>query len=137
MADTLTLEEGLRLLQVSLDKARGMGINVSISVVDGSGIQICAAKMDRAGFLTPEIAFGKAFAAAAFKRTGRELGEQWAPGAPVPTAMIARNGGRFVPSQGSVPIKVGNDVIGAIGASGAKASEDEEVAQAGVDALRR
>ncbi len=137
MADSLTLQEGLRLLEACLEKARSMGINVSVSIVDAAGIQVCAAKMDRAGLLTPDIAYGKAFAAAAFKRSGREMGEQWAPGAPVPAAMIARTNGRFVPSQGSLPLKVGDDVIGAIGASGARPAEDEAVAQAGVDALRR
>ena len=125
------------MLQACLEKARSMGIQVSISIVDAAGIQVCAAKMDRAGILTPDIAYGKAFAAAAFKRSGREMGEQWGPGAPVPAAMIVRTAGRFVPSQGSLPLRVGDDVIGAIGASGAKPAEDEAVAQAGVEALRR
>src|SRR5579875_2827833 len=137
MGAPLTLDEGLRLLQVCLDKARALNVNVSIAVVDASGLPVCAARMDQAGALTPDIAYGKAFAAAAFKRSGREMGEQWAPGAPVPAAMIARTNGRFVPSQGSLPLKVGDDVIGAIGASGARPAEDEAVAQAGVDALRR
>jgi uncharacterized protein GlcG (DUF336 family) len=43
MADSLTLEEGLRLLEAGLEKARSMGINVSISVVDAAGIQVCSA----------------------------------------------------------------------------------------------
>jgi glc operon protein GlcG len=137
MAEPITLEEGQRMLQACLEKARSMGISVSVAIVDAAGIPVCSARMDRAGILTPDIAYGKAFAAAAFKRSGREMGEQWAPGAPVPSAMIIRTGGRFVPSQGSLPLKSGDDVVGAIGASGAKPGEDEEVAQAGVDVFRR
>ena len=37
----------------------------------------------------------------------------------------------------SASVEVSGEVVGAIGASGAKSSEDEEVAQAGVDAFRR
>ncbi len=137
MAAPLTIEEGLRLLQVCLDKGRGMGIRVSVAIVDAHGVQVCAAKMDGAAPLTPDIAFGKAFAAAMFRRSGREMAENWGPGAPVPTAMAIRTGGRLVASQGSLVLRDGDEVAGAIGASGAKASEDEEVAQAGVDAFRR
>ncbi len=137
MATPLTLEEGLRLVQVGLDKARSMGLNVSIAVVDASGVQVAAARMDGANLLTPDVAFGKAFAAAMFRRSGRELGEAWGPGHPVATAMVARTGGRFVAAQGSLVLRDGDQVVGAIGVSGARSDQDEEVAQAGVDAFRR
>ena len=39
--------------------------------------------------------------------------------------------------QGGVPIEVEGQVIGAIGVSGVKASDDEAIAQAGVDALKQ
>lgn len=137
MAAPLTLDEASRLLQVCLEKARAMGIKVSVSIVDAHGVQVCAAKMDGAAPLTPDIAYGKAFAAAMFRRSGREMGENWPPGAPVPTAMAIRTGGRLVAAQGSLLLRDGDEVVGAIGASGARASEDEEVAQAGVDVFRR
>jgi uncharacterized protein GlcG (DUF336 family) len=137
MATPLTLAESLRLQEICLDKARAMGIRVSVAVVDASGVQVCGAKMDGAAPLTPDIALGKAYAAAMFRRSGREMAENWAPGAPVPAAMIARTGGRLVPAQGSLVLRDGDEVVGAIGASGAKSSEDEEVAQSGVDAFRR
>ncbi|HLI28311.1 MAG TPA: heme-binding protein [Chloroflexota bacterium] len=137
MGAPLTLDEGLRLLQVCLDKARALNVNVSIAVVDASGLPVCAARMDQAGALTPDIAYGKAFAAAAFKRSGREMGEQWPPGLPMVVAMAVRTGGRFVPQQGSLLLRDGDAVVGAIGVSGAPPHLDEEVAQAGVDAFRR
>jgi uncharacterized protein GlcG (DUF336 family) len=137
MATLLTLDEGQRLLAICLDKARSMGVRLSFAIVDASGVQVCAAKMDGAAPLTPDIALGKAYAAAMFRRSGREMAENWGPGAPVPTAMIARTGGRLVPAQGSLLLRDGDEVVGAIGASGAKSTEDEEAAQAGVDAFRR
>jgi len=42
----------------------------------------------------------------------------------------------FTPLQGGVPIKLGDQIIGAIGVSGAKsAAQDEEVAYAGAGAV--
>jgi uncharacterized protein GlcG (DUF336 family) len=41
----------------------------------------------------------------------------------------------FTPFQGGLPIMVDGQCVGAIAASGAKAEEDEQVAQAGIDAL--
>ncbi|HEY7064553.1 MAG TPA: heme-binding protein [Chloroflexota bacterium] len=137
MATPITLDEGLRLVQVCLDKMRSMNLRVSIAIVDASGIQVAAARMEGANLLTPDIAFGKAYAAAMFKRSGRELGEAWGPGHPVATAMVARTGGRFVAAQGSLVLRDGDEVVGAIGVSGARSDQDEEIAQAGVDAFRR
>ena len=39
--------------------------------------------------------------------------------------------------QGGLPIEIDGQLVGAVGVSGVKASDDEIVAQSGVDALRR
>ena len=41
----------------------------------------------------------------------------------------------FFPGQGGLPIKIDGQTIGAIAASGAKSEVDEDIAQAGIDAL--
>lgn len=137
MAAPIMLDEGLQLLQVCVDKMRSMGLRCSIAIVDASGIQVAAARQEGANLLSPDIAFGKAYAAAIFRRSGRELGEAWGPGHPVGSAMVARTGGRFVAAQGSLVLRDGDEVVGAIGVSGARSDQDEEIAQAGVDAFRR
>jgi uncharacterized protein GlcG (DUF336 family) len=137
MAGSVTLEEGQRLLAACLEAAHGRGLAVSVVVVDASGTLVCAARMDRALPLTPDVALGKACASIGFRRSGRELGELWGPGAAIPAAMAIRTGGRFVAAQGSLLLRDGDEVVGAIGVSGAKSSEDEEIAQTGVDAFRR
>jgi uncharacterized protein GlcG (DUF336 family) len=137
MAAPLTLDEGLHLLQACIDKMRSMNLRCSIAIVDTSGIQVAAARADGANLLSPDIAYGKAYAAAMFRRSGRELGEAWGPGHPVGSAMVARTGGRFVAAQGSLVLRDGDEVVGAIGVSGARSDQDEEIAQAGVDAFRR
>jgi glc operon protein GlcG len=39
--------------------------------------------------------------------------------------------------QGGLPVEIDGQLVGAIGVSGVKASDDEIVAQAGIDALRQ
>jgi glc operon protein GlcG len=41
----------------------------------------------------------------------------------------------FFPNQGGLPIKVDGQTLGGIAASGAKSEIDEQIAQAGIDAL--
>ena len=41
----------------------------------------------------------------------------------------------YFPNQGGVPIRVDGQIVGGIAASGAKSEIDEQIAQAGVDAL--
>jgi uncharacterized protein GlcG (DUF336 family) len=43
--------------------------------------------------------------------------------------------GQIIPQQGAVPIKRGSELLGAIGVSGARSEEDEEIARAGLGAL--
>jgi uncharacterized protein GlcG (DUF336 family) len=45
--------------------------------------------------------------------------------------------GQMVPAQGAVPVLRDGSVLGAIGVSGAKSEEDEEIAKAGVAAVQK
>ncbi|MCA9723307.1 MAG: heme-binding protein, partial [Gemmatimonadetes bacterium] len=40
-----------------------------------------------------------------------------------------------IPLEGGLPIVVGDRVIGAVGVSGVRSSEDAQIAQAGIEAL--
>lgn len=131
----LSLKNVQEMIQAGLAAAEGMGVQISIAVADSGGYLIAVARMDGAPLLSPEIAHGKAAAAALFRRSGKELGERWAPGAPVPVAMAIRTGGRFVPSQGGLPIWASDQVIGGVGASGASSQQDEDAARAALDAM--
>ena len=54
---------------------------------------------------------------------------------PVIQAIIATMGGRMLPARGAVPVHKTGELVGAIGASGATAEQDEQCAQAGAAAL--
>ncbi len=108
------------------------GWRVVIAIVDDGGHAILLHRLDGAQHSSIDTALGKAQASVAWKRPTRVLEE-------------SVNGGRFAflsitqgmaVLQGGLPIEFEGQVLGAIGVSGVKASDDEVVAQAGVDALK-
>jgi glc operon protein GlcG len=129
---TLTLEAARVAMSASEAQALRGGWRVVIAVVDDGGHPILVQRLDGAQTSSIDTAIGKARAAVAWKRPSRLLEE-------------SINGGRFAflsiaqgmaLMQGAVPIEIEGQVIGAVGVSGVKASDDEIVAQAGVDALK-
>jgi glc operon protein GlcG len=115
--------------------AAAMGLQVSVVVVDAGGHDICMERMDGAGFLAGDIARRKAYAAVAFKRTSGEV-EQLAQGKPAIFEQIAAmTGGRFLAGMGAVPVMDGDRCLGAVGVSGVKPAEDEEIARAALQGV--
>jgi glc operon protein GlcG len=129
----LTLAEVERMLQAAKKKALDMGVIVGISIVDARGDLLAALRLDGAIWRTMLVSRGKAYASAAFGVPSAELSER--ANNPVMRALMQMEDGQIIPQQGAVPIKRGNELLGAIGVSGARSEEDEEVARAGIGAL--
>lgn len=104
--------------------------NMAIAVVDDGGHLVYFERIDETQFGSPDIAIGKARTAAAFKRPTKALED--ALNSNQAAILSFPN---TLPREGGLPILHDGKVIGAIGVSGAKGSEDAQVAQAGVDAL--
>ena len=129
---TLTLEAARLAMDACEAEAKRGGWRVVIAVVDDGGHPILVQRLDGAQISSIDTAVAKARAAVAWKRPTRLLEE-------------SVNNGRFAflsitqgmaALQGGVPVEAEGQVLGAIGVSGVKASDDEVVAQAGVDALK-
>ena len=129
----LTLVEIERMLQAAKKKALDMGVIVGISIVDARGDLLAALRLDGALWRTMLVSRGKAYASVAFGVASAELMER--ANNPVMRALMLMEEGQIIPQQGAVPIKQGSELLGAIGVSGARSEEDEEVARAGVSAL--
>lgn len=106
--------------------------NVCISIVDDSGALIYFQRMDGTQVASVAISQGKAETAARFKRPTKALEDAVMMGR---TVVLALPG--VVPVEGGLPIVFDGTVIGAIGVSGVKSTEDAQVGQAGIDALTR
>jgi len=103
---------------------------VSIAVVDEAGFLIHLERMDGAVLQSPDIATRKARTAALSRMPTKALEEMTKER----TVMIVFPD--RLPIQGGLPILHENQCIGAVGVSGVKSHEDEQIAAAGIAALR-
>ena len=105
---------------------------VAIAIVDEGGHLIYLEKIDETQYGSIEVAIHKARTSIAFKRPTKVLEDAIAGGR---NAILALGQAGALPLEGGVPIVADGRIIGAIGVSGAKSSEDAQVAKAGADAL--
>lgn len=111
-------------------EAKARDVQVTICIVDESGNLVFLQKADGASLNTLHFAQKKARHAAAFGSPSKNAAESIKSGNVAGLAYP-----NFFPNQGGLPIKVDNQVIGGIAASGAKSEIDEAIAQAGLDAF--
>jgi uncharacterized protein GlcG (DUF336 family) len=131
----MNLEIAERTARAALAKAAAMNLAMTVSVVDEAGRLVLALRGDRTGFFTTETSRAKAVAAAAFKRSTRELVELQKTNPVFWSAVPAISRGELLPSTGAVPILLSGRVIGAIGCGGGTPEEDHECATAGAAAV--
>ena len=129
----LTLAEANQVVQGAIDKAKSMGIRVSVAVCDAGGRLMAFNRMDGAIWGSVYGSQGKAIASAGFARPSGELAER--AGSPIIQGIAAAEGGHMIPSQGAVPIIRNGVVDGACGVGGGTAQQDEDCARAGVEKL--
>jgi glc operon protein GlcG len=118
------------MVAASEAKAKELNVEVTICIVDESGNLLFLEKEDGASVNTLEFAQKKARHAAAYGSPSREGAEYMKNGHTEALAFP-----NFFPNQGGLPIKVDGQLLGGIAASGAKSEIDEQIAQAGIDAL--
>lgn len=127
----LTLEAAKCLLAAAEARAVEGGWRVVIAVVDDGGHLVAAERLDGTQSSSVATAIGKAKAAVGFKRRTGILEDMVNKGRM--SFLSAPDGPVLL--QGGVPIEVDGQLVGGVGVSGVKASDDEIIAQAGVDAL--
>jgi len=128
---SLSVEAALAVAHGALEKCHADGYRVSLTILDNSGLVKLQVRGDGTGPHTLEHSRRKAYTALTFKRTSGETAMAWAA-ATTPPPLIEGTVG----AQGGVPIKAGNEVIGAIGISGAPGGEkDEACAVAGITTI--
>jgi uncharacterized protein GlcG (DUF336 family) len=110
------------------------GYTETAQVVDADGVVIATVRGDGTGAHTLDSALYKAYTAASFKNDTLALAERAKgensilPLAKLPHVMFF---------GGGVPIKLGDEILGAIGASGAPGGKlDDACARAGLDKIK-
>jgi len=130
---SINLADAERIVQAAQKKAREMGLKVVISVVDPRGDLVTMSRMDGAPYRSIAVSKGKAFASAEYGVPSAKLAER--ADNPVVRAFTIAERGLFVPHQGAVPIKRGDELLGAVGVSGASSQDDEIIAMAALEAF--
>ena len=102
---------------------------VAIAIVDDGGFLLGFQRMDGVAPVSAEVAIGKARASAVTKQPTKVFEDR----VKERPAFATFPAGVLI--QGAVPLIHQSECVGAIGVSGVKSAEDEQVAQAGANAL--
>ena len=126
----LSLASALTIATTAAELCKTQGYTVSVSVVGRNGEIIVQLRGDNAPPHTIENSFRKAYSSRTFRVPSGELVKRVKDNPTAPFVFLQN----VVAAQGALPIKIGEDTIGAVGVSGAPGGEKDEVcAQAGLD----
>ena len=117
------------IAQAALAQCESMGFKVSVAVVDRGGLTIVMLRGDGAGLHTPEGAERKAYTARTFSQPSADFVKRLSDR---PDTVGSRQYTRVLALGGGLPIKAGNEVVGAVGVSGSP-GKDDVCSQAGID----
>lgn len=127
----LTAEDVKKILAAAETHAVKNGWAVTIAVVDDGGHTLGLLRLDGAAPISSHIAPAKAKTASLGRRESGGYEEMINNGRPSFLSAPLLEG----MLEGGVPVVADGEVIGAVGVSGVKSSEDAEIARAGIAAL--
>jgi uncharacterized protein GlcG (DUF336 family) len=134
MAEGVTLSSAQKVVEAARKKAEEIDVPMNIAVVDAGNNLTAFARMDGAWLGSIDIAQNKAYTARSFDMSTKDLAPLCQPDQPL-FGIHASNQGRLIIFAGGIPLKSGDEIIGAIGVSGGSVEQDHEVAEAGVAGL--
>ena len=129
----LSLDGAVTIASTAIADCKAKGFQVSATVVGRNGEVMVQLRGDGTGPHTMENSFKKAFTSRTFRipsgdmekrlKDNPQMGAQYLTG--------------FTTGRGALPIKIGDDVVGAAGVSGAPGGEkDEACVQTGLDKIK-
>jgi uncharacterized protein GlcG (DUF336 family) len=133
MHKDVPLSVAVKLAEETVAACAAKTYAVSVVVVDRAGETIVELRADEASPHTMENARRKAYTAMTFKQTTAEYAKKLNDGNPVVRQQVTLPGVIAIP--GGVPIKVGDTVVGGVGASGSP-GVDEDCVNAGLAAVK-
>ncbi len=134
---TISYAQASKVIEATIAFAQNRNLQLSIVVLDTGGHVVSSARMDGAGFVTIEVARGKAFAVVATGGTPGDVLAKRYEDNPMVWGNVASLGycAPLLPARGSIPIFLNGSLVGAVAASGAPAELDEQAVRAGIAAI--
>ena len=130
--NNLSLEKARKIIRAGEKKAKEMNLSAVFAVVNSEGNLIIEERMDNAILVSVEVAYKKAYTAAALKLNTEDLTALVQPGA---MFYGLQSDPKYIVFGGGMLLKVDGKIVGAIGVSGGSAQEDIEIAKACVEAF--
>ncbi len=124
----LRLEQAQRVIAEAHAHARDRDLRITVAVVDEGGLLQALGRMDGAPPLSAQIAEAKAVGAALRHRDGDALADVQRDRGAFFDAVSRMTRLPIMPADGSVLIRDGSALLGAVGVSGATSEEDRECA---------
>jgi glc operon protein GlcG len=129
----ISLQLALALLECIREEAASRGLSLAVAVVDDGGHVVASQRMDGAALGSMGLAVGKAYTSVLwgaptgdFMQSTQPGGDDWGWNTTDP---------RIVVYAGGVPLFVGGELVGGVGASGGTATEDADCVLAAVRSL--
>src|SRR6516164_3409429 len=129
---SLSAAMALTIAQTALETCTKQGYHVSVHVLGRNAEVIVAVRGDGAPPHTMENSQRKAYTARTFRIPSGEFAQRVKDNPNISAVHLSG----IIAAQGALPIKTGDEVIGAVGVSGAPGGEkDEACAKAGLDKI--
>jgi uncharacterized protein GlcG (DUF336 family) len=133
----LTNKGAKQMMVAAIKKAEEMGIPITVAIVDAGGHMMLLERMDGGRFHTVHSSTTKAVSASSNRRPTTTTGAQ---GQDLDTLhaiglSLAAGAERWTAMEGGFPIFFDDECVGGIGVSGGDWQQDQDIAQAAVDAV--
>jgi uncharacterized protein GlcG (DUF336 family) len=125
----VSLKMAITIAETAIAECEKAGNDVSVAVVDRAGRLRVFLQGDKAAPHNIELAQRKAYTARTFGRPSAEWAERTTPGSELAGQRQLEH---VIALRGGIPIKVGDETIGAVGVSGSTSAGDEACAVAGL-----
>ena len=130
--NNLSLEKARKIIRAGEKKAKEMNLPAVFAIVNSEGNLIIEERMDNAILVSIDVAYKKAYTAAALKLNTEDLTALVQPGA---MFYGLQSDPKYIVFGGGMLLKVDGKIVGAVGVSGGSAQEDMEIAKACVKAF--
>jgi uncharacterized protein GlcG (DUF336 family) len=129
----LSVDGAVVIATTAMADCKAKGWPVSVTVVGRNGEPLVQLRGDGTGPHTMENSFKKAFTARTFRIASGEMEKRLKDNPQMGAQYLTG----FTTGRGALPIKIGDEIVGAAGASGAPGGEkDEACVQTGIDKVK-
>lgn len=129
MQRNLSLGLAKTIAEAALAACREKGYHTTVAVVDRAGQLLVMLRDEQSSPQTVEMARRKAYTARMFRSTTADFQKRTTEN---PAYAGQRNLTDILALSGGVPIKVGDDTVGAVGSAGSTLEQDDACAKAGI-----